>query len=111
MQDDNRPRTLEERFQAFHAANPRVYEELVTLARQARARTPRRIGIELLMNVLRWNRAISTTDSTPFKINQNYASRYARALEAQERCSPECQGCSEPSCLAGFFEFRVLRTA
>jgi hypothetical protein len=91
--------TIEERFAAFHAANPDVYDELVRLARRARARGHRRMGIELCFGALRWNRLMQTTGERGFKLNDHSTSRYSRLIQEQE---PD---------LAGFFETRELRSA
>lgn len=91
--------TLHEKFEAFHEANPQVYVELVTLARQALKRGYKTYSINSLFEVVRWQRDISplaTTDE--FKLNNNFRSRYARLIMEQE---PD---------LAGFFETRQLHT-
>ncbi len=92
-------RGIDDRFAEFHAANPHVYAELVTLARQAHARGYRRIGIELLFSALRWRRMMSTTaDFYGFKLNDHFTSRYARLIMTRE---PD---------LIGLFAVRALRT-
>jgi hypothetical protein len=95
-----RPITIQERFEAFHAANPWVYEALVKLALDFVARGHRRIGIGMLVEVVRWQYGRQTSDPTSgFKVNNNYRSRYARMIEARV---PE---------LAGMFETRELQSA
>lgn len=91
---------IDTRFAAFHGANPHVYAELVTMARAARARGHRRIGIELLFAAMRWNRLMRTTptDGELFKLNDHYTSRYARLIMSRE---PD---------LDGIFAVRTLRT-
>lgn len=89
--------TLDQQFEAFHAANPHVYEALRRLALDA-ARRGRRLGIGALFEVLRWQYAMNTTDvDSDYKLNNNYRSFYARLLMEKE---PE---------LAGYFETRTLR--
>ena len=78
---------------AFHDANPDVYLELRRIALALVRRGRRRYGIGGIFEVLRWQRAMNTTD-TDFKLNNNYRAFYARFLMNQE---PE---------LAGFFEVR-----
>lgn len=90
--------TIEEAFHAFHAANPHVYWELVLLARQARRRGVRRIGIGMLFEVLRWRVALRT-GGDEFKLNNNYRSYYARLIMLNE---PD---------LVGVFETRQLHAA
>lgn len=91
--------TIGERFEAFHAANPWVYETLEKLTADWIARGKTRIGMKMLVEVLRWQYGRTTTDSTPFKLNNNYTSRYARQLIAEH---PEW---------AGAFETRALVAA
>jgi hypothetical protein len=96
----DRSKTIDERFCEFHAANPHVYDELVTLARRAQRRGHQRIGIELLFAIIRWRRMMRTVDpSSGFKLNDHYTSRYARLIMQQE------------SDLDGFFETRRIKAA
>lgn len=88
---------LEAKFQEFHRENPRVYAALKEKALQLRSRGWNRYGIKAIMEVVRFHRALETTDPD-FKLNNNYSSRYARMLMAQE---PE---------LIGFFEIRELKS-
>ena len=80
-------------FAAFHACNPHVYAELVTLARRLRARGIDRYGIAGLFEVLRYDYTIRT-GATDFKLNNNYRAFYARMIMANH---PE---------LANLFEVR-----
>lgn len=73
------------RFEEFHADNPRVYEVLVSLARQWVASTGRhKLGIATLFERARWEMALATTDPD-FKLNNTWRSWYARLIMAQER--------------------------
>lgn len=89
--------TIEERFARFHEANPWVYEELVMLARRAKRRGLKKIGIDVLFGNLRWRQAIRTTGERGFKMNNDFRSRYPRLIMDQE---PD---------LDGFFEVRSLK--
>lgn len=90
-------RDLDRDFAEFHAENPHVYDALVALARQAKARGHRALGIGMLWEVLRWNRLFDTRrDAEGFKLNNNLRSRYAREIHARE---PD---------LAGIFHLRDL---
>jgi hypothetical protein len=96
--------TIQQRFEAFHAANPWVYSHLVRLANQfcdaqrSRGRAPK-MGIALLVERLRWDYTVYTVTDDPFKICNDYRSRYARLIMEQE-----------PS-LRGVFVTRNLKTA
>lgn len=70
--------TLEERFEAFHAANPHVADALESLAAQWLSRH-RKVGVKSLGETLRWASGIQT-DGDPYRINNSYLSRYARLL-------------------------------
>jgi hypothetical protein len=95
-----RSKPIQQRFEEFHRDNPAVYRELVTLAWQAQIRGHRRIGIELLFAVLRWERMMQTSDANSgFRLNDHYTSRYARLIMEQE------------SGLDGLFDVRELRSA
>ncbi len=76
--------TIGERFLRFHAANPKVYETLVRLARQAKSRGRSKVGMKMLFEVVRWEFFLST-EGDDFKLNNVFTSRYARLVMAQEK--------------------------
>ena len=84
-------------FMEFHEANPEVYQELRKLSLDLVDHGRERYGIGGLFEVLRWHRAMRTTDDEQedFKLNNNYRALYARLLMLVE---PR---------LRGFFETRV----
>jgi hypothetical protein len=90
---------LDERFRRFHAVNPSVYRNLVTLARRALAAGRERIGIKQLWEVLRWEYSLAVNSADEFTLNNDFTSRYARLIMD-----------SEPD-LAQMFETRKLRAA
>lgn len=94
------PPTLQERFDAFHADNPWVYDRLRSLALDMVDKGHQHIGIGMLWEVLRWQTLtaakVAVGHGQP-KLNNDYRSRYARLL--MER---------EPR-LANVFETRGLR--
>lgn len=87
--------TIEEAFEAFHAANPHVYQTLVRMAWEAKNRGVRKVGIGMMFEVLRWNHALQT-GGDDFKLNNNYRSYYARRIMMDD---PR---------LEGIFETRAL---
>lgn len=88
-----------ERFEAFHAANPHVFEGLKELALKAAGKGYRKLGIRMIWEVLRWNRMMQTRDPNgDFKLNDHYHSRYARLLMEREPL------------LDGLFHLRELKT-
>lgn len=73
--------TIQEKFQAFHEANPWVLQAYVQQLREARELGFPRIGIGHLTERLRWNYAAKTRDThSKFKINNIYRSRYTRLI-------------------------------
>lgn len=80
-------------FEAFHENNPHVYDQLVRMARQAKAAGVERWGMKRLFEVLRWERAIESRGE-PFLLNNNFTAFYARLVMERE---PD---------LVGFFETR-----
>ena len=84
----------EERFWKFHTDNPHVYAELVRLANVLKYRGHKKIGIAMLFEQLRWQYAMTTSDMSGYKLNNNYRAYYSRLIMETE---PE---------LAGFFETR-----
>ena len=84
-----------EKFESFHRANPKVYTSLRHLAMQLLAVGHTTYAIAGLFEVVRWQRAIQTSD-IDYKINNNYKPRYARLLMIEE---PR---------LVGFFELRRM---
>jgi len=91
----HREPTIEDRFIAFHRANPEIYIRLRAMAGRLLSRGRKHYGIKSLLEVLRWEHDISTTDEE-FKINNNHAPYYARML--MTRCDD----------LKGFFSVREL---
>lgn len=74
---------LQVKFEDFHEKNPQVYKRLVQMAYEAKSRGHKRIGIQMLFEVLRWE-ALMRTTHTDYKMNNSYASRYARMIMDKE---------------------------
>ncbi len=83
-------------FFAFHADHPHVYAELVKLARRAKRRGARKLGIKMLWEVTRWNVWIQT-NTEDWKMNNTFTAYYARLIMKQELD------------LAGIFDLRKAR--
>jgi hypothetical protein len=91
--------SIEQRFALWYRENPRVYGEVVRLAREWRAihGPAARVGIATLWEHLRWSTAISTRGDD-FKLNNDYRAPMARLVMERE---PD---------LAGVFETRERRS-
>jgi hypothetical protein len=91
------PETIADRFAAFHASNPWVYDALVKLARDMKASGARKIGMQMLIEVVRWQYARTTTGDA-FKVNNDFAAHYARLIMLRNVD------------LDGIFEVRKIKT-
>lgn len=89
--------TIQARFEKFDAENPSIRRLFIQYANEALKAGRRRIGAKAIAERIRWQAMVETWGDE-FKINNNYVSRYARAV-AQQR--PE---------LAGLFETRTLKS-
>lgn len=87
--------TVEERFEAYHAENPHVYQQFKTFALQSAARRPR-FSARAIFHRMRWQSMIEGNDE--FKINNNYSPYYARMFE------------DEYPDMEGFFEKRKVQS-
>jgi hypothetical protein len=73
------------RFERFHANNPHVYKNLVTLARELRSKKPTCVtGIGMLYEVLRWNYYMTTDSEDDYKLNNDFKAPYSRLIMKQE---------------------------
>ncbi|MFI6088473.1 hypothetical protein [Streptomyces sp. NPDC051218] len=90
--------TIQERFEAFNELNPWILRHLENLTADCMERGLTRIGIGMLFEVLRWQYGIATRGE-PWKLNNDFRSRYARCLIAMH---PEW---------SNLFETRKIHTA
>ena len=84
-------------FNAYHKANPSVYQKLRTLALRLKRVGASTYGMKALFEILRYN-ALLQSDKK-FKLSNNSTAYYARMLMK-----------NEPR-LAGFFQVRTLRSS
>ena len=85
--------TPRERFEAFHARNPKVYEELERMTSELVLRGRKHFGIKMLFENLRYNYYLTTEDpNSDFKLNNSYTAFYSRLLMANH---PDWQGIFE----------------
>lgn len=74
--------SIQERFDAFHAANPWVADSLEALVADWLANDNSRVGMKQMVEVVRWEYG-RRTKGDEFRLNNNYTSRYARLLIAR----------------------------
>ena len=89
-------KTIQERFEKFHAENPEVYKELVRLAWVWKRAGRKKCGIRMLWERLRWDMALAKGAEEDFVLNDHYHSRFVRLM------------CEREPDLAGMFELRKL---
>lgn len=75
---------LKAEFEAFHEANPHVYELYVKYTAEMKASGRSRFSISMITERIRWYTAIET-DDPEFKINNNHRAFYARKLMEDPR--------------------------
>lgn len=75
------PATLAERFEQFNELNPALYDTLAALARRFIAATGRRkLSIQRLVEIARWDLMIATQGQDEFQINNDFCAFYARLI-------------------------------
>lgn len=89
--------TIQARFEAFDASNPRIRQLFVRFAEEAMVAGKRKIGAKAIAERIRWFVEIETIGES-FKLNNNYVSRYARIVS---KIRPD---------LAPMFETRTLKS-
>jgi len=92
------PRTIQERFEAFHRANPAVFSAFRRAALDLKARGRRRFGAKAIWEHMRWHMALET-GGADFKLDNSFTSRYARLLLERH-----------PEEFEGFLELRALQS-
>lgn len=70
---------IKQAFYAFHMANPWVVVELEKIAWEMMKHGHRKLGVQELIEVFRWETRRHTI-SKQFKINNNFAAHYARLI-------------------------------
>jgi len=77
--------SMTEAFRRFHAKNPHVYDVLVQLAREWKARGKGPTGIALFYERARWELSLALDSDGMFGLSQNHRAFYARAIMLKER--------------------------
>jgi hypothetical protein len=74
----------QKRFEEFHRQNPHVLTVIIQVALQLQAAGLKQGGMWLVFGRLRWIYAIQTQGGSGFRLNNNYASYYARLAMLME---------------------------
>lgn len=91
-------KTIQQAFEEFDKNNPSVYVMFIQGFFQAKRSGKKKVSFKMILNKIRWDHYIQTKDITKYKINDAYASRYARKFIFNH---PEYKS---------FVEFRTLRS-
>lgn len=86
---DERPGSIDERFQVFHRENPHVYSGIVRLCRQMKRSGMSQWSTKAAFEVLRYQWQLHTRDTSGFKLSNDYTAPYARLIMDQE---PDLRG-------------------
>jgi len=92
-----REMSIDDRFRVFHANNPHVYALVRRFAFEAKQSGRAWYSMDAIFHRVRWHLDVETRSADPFKMNNDFTSRYARLLMTAE---PE---------LHDFFELRTIR--
>jgi hypothetical protein len=91
--------SIAERFAAFDAAHPEVWDWFVIFAHELRNAGAKRGSADAILHRVRWETRVRGKDARGFKINNDFTRHYALKLAT-----------ANPA-FAGFFEFRNPREA
>lgn len=91
--------SIQDQFEAFHAANPHVFDLLVKYTQRLRDSGRKHYSINAVFERIRWHLNVEIRGDEEFKLNNNYRSRYVRLLETEH---PE---------FTGFYRTRELKAA
>jgi hypothetical protein len=75
--------SIESRFRQFHSDNPHILTELEDLAATWFQSGKEAVGVQFLIEIIRWRRSLVTESADEFKINNDYAAHYARMMVAR----------------------------
>jgi hypothetical protein len=78
------PDRIQEQFERFDAEHPEVYKYFEQATRDLIASGRKRVGAKRIIEYIRWDTgAGSTASERPYKINNNFVSRYVRKFITQ----------------------------
>jgi hypothetical protein len=69
--------SIEDRFWAFHQANPKVYQLFDRFTQQVIERGHKRFSADAVLHRIRWETSV-VTRGDQFKINDHYSAYYSR---------------------------------
>lgn len=72
--------TIDKKFIAFHQNNRHIYQDILRYTKQVWDSGHRNFGMKAIFERIRWDYTVYST-GIPFKLNNNYTSRYAKLVE------------------------------
>ena len=91
-------RDIDTAFVVFHTLNPDFLQEILRIARHAKARGKTRISMRLIFEVFRFKRTLAIVGAGEYTVNNSFTPFYSRLVKQQD---PE---------LGQLFEIREART-
>jgi hypothetical protein len=77
-------RDIDTAFVVFHVTNPDFLEEILKIARHAKARGKTRISMRLIFEVIRFRRTLAIQGPGEYLVNNSFTSYYARLVKQQD---------------------------
>lgn len=77
-------KTIDERFETFNRQHPDVYELFRCCAKQLLVRGVKHYGAKAIVEHIRYEKMTSSQGRPEFKIDNNFTSRFARKLIAED---------------------------
>lgn len=90
--------TIQDKFEKFHQENPRIFVLFVHYAKLLKKKGFTTYSAKAIFEQVRWHMSVRVKNGKPYKLNNNYTSRYARLLTE-----------THPA-FTDFFESRTLRS-
>ena len=76
--EDTNGISIKDAWWKFHVKNPKVYQAFCIQVQRALDRGKKKLSSKAIINWIRWEVYLETSDSTPFRINDAYTAWYAR---------------------------------
>lgn len=92
-------KTIRERFEAFHTANPEVFELFTKFAKEVRSTGRTRYSADAIIQRVRWHCNFEVHSDGEFRIDDHHTAYFARLLIATDLS------------FKGFFQTKTLRSS
>lgn len=76
--------SLEDSFTRFYMQNPDLYEEILRIARLAKANGKKRLSMRGVFEFIRFDRSLKIQGAGQYELNNSYTPLYARLVREQE---------------------------